>query len=174
MGENFSHHSLLCFAAQGQGSICVLITGPEKKIIISLGGEKRALLIHCSQISSFIKSRLNISKAKWLPSLLAGDQIEESQSICCLTPSLTFIHWVFSSQCVLLFLYVFITSESSPTPLSLYFLSLCPRLFHPCISVLRCSSNLCQCSSCKSILVNIVWPYSSSRRTQSAEFLSTN
>ena len=70
-------------------------------------------------------------------------------------------------------LHHFRTSPNSSLPL-FYFLSLCPHLFHPCISVLRCSSNLCQCSSCKSILVNIVWPYSSSRRTWSAEFLSTN
>lgn len=56
-GANFSHQSLLYFwSKKGQGSICVPITSPEKKIIIRLGGEKRPLLIHCSQISSFMKS----------------------------------------------------------------------------------------------------------------------
>ena len=55
-GGNFLHQSLLRFAAQAQGSICVQITDSEKEIIISLVGEKGALLIHCSQISSFINS----------------------------------------------------------------------------------------------------------------------
>lgn len=124
-GENFSHQSLLCFAAQEQGSICVLITGPEEKIIISLEGGERAPFTYCSQISSFRKSRLNISKAKWLPSLLAGDQIEESRSICCLTLSFPHISFclILSSH---LSLYIFTSSSLHyiPSLLLFFFFSL--------------------------------------------------
>lgn len=86
--------------SQGRDSICVQTTGSAKKIIISLRGAQRALLVHRSQISSVVKRRLNISKAKWLPfSRLTCDQTEESGSavtllLCLLVagrPSLTYV-----------------------------------------------------------------------------------
>lgn len=100
-GETFHIRACYVFGAKGQGSICVPITSPEMKIIISLGGEKRPVLMHCSQTSSFIKSRLNIWKAKWLPNVLTG--VITLKNIC---PCVTWLSIILS---LLLFISVSIS-----------------------------------------------------------------
>lgn len=61
-------HIRACYLLQGQGSICVQITGPEKKIIISLRGEKRApqpnTLIYKEAIK-YLKSKEASQSAHW-------------------------------------------------------------------------------------------------------------
>lgn len=126
------------------------------------------ILIYKESIK-YLKSKVASQSARWW--------LDWGISVYLLPYSIPHVHslGLFISVCtsVSLCLHPCRIFPNSSLPL-FYFLSLCPRLFHPCISVLPCSSNLCQSTSCKSILVNIVWPYSSSRHAQSAEFLSTN